>query len=167
MFGTVRDGLRHLVAKSSPDESMLSEQVLKRFPIHGRGQPRVDRPQVRVFEFDSHSRFDGDRWQFEGLISPVVEEYDGWSAEVALTGIGEDGSSYDGIPIESITVDKDGVTTAITDGEGHITVESDIGELKFEGASHEIGAHDVMSGAVGETQLEIRAELRTTEDDDT
>ena len=167
MFGTVRDGLRHLVAESSPDESMLSEQVLKRFPIHGRGQPRVDRPQVRVFEFDSHSRFDDDRWQFGGRIVPVVEEYDGWSAEVALTGIGEDGSSYDAIPIESITVDEESVTTTITDGEAHISVKGDIGELEFEGKSHAIGAHDVMSGAVGETQLEIRAELRTTEGDET
>ncbi len=167
MFGTVRDGLRHLVAKSDPDESMLSEQVLKRFPIHGRGQPRVDRKQVQVFEFDSHSRFDGDRWQFGGRISPLVEEYDGWSAEVALTGIGEDGSSYDAIPIESIVVEADGVTTTIADGEGHISVESEIGELRFEGQSHGIGSQDVMSGAVGETQLEIRAELRTTEGDET
>jgi hypothetical protein len=46
-------------------------------------------------------------------------------------------------------------------------VKGDIGELEFEGKSHAIGAHDVMSGAVGETQLEIRAELRTTEGDET
>ncbi len=167
MFGTVRDGLRHLVAESNPEESMLSEQVLKRFPIHGRGQPRVDRKQVRVFEFDSHSRFDGDRWQFGGRILPVVEEYDGWSAEVALTGIGEDGSSYDAIPIESIAVEEDRVTTTLAEGEAHISVEGNIDELRFEGTSHEIGAQDVMSGAVGETQLEIRAELRTTDGDET
>ncbi len=166
MFGTVRDGLRHLVADSDPDESMLSEQVLKRFPIHGRGQPRVDRPQVRVFDFESYSRFDGARWQFEGRISPVVDEYDGWSAEVALTGIGEDGSSHDAIPIDSLRVDEDDVTNTITDGEGQINVESDLNELQFEGESHVIEDYDVSRGVVGETQLEIRAELRTTEGDE-
>ncbi len=167
MFGTVRDGLRHLVAQSDASESILSEQVLKRFPIHGRGQPRTEKKQVRVFEFDSNCRFDGDRWQFDGRISPLVDEYEGWSAEVALTGIGEDGSSYDAVPIESIKVDEDGLMSTITDGEAQISVGGDIGELRFEGHSNEIGNHDVLSGAVGETQLEIRAELRTTEGDET
>ncbi len=167
MFGTVRDGLRHLVAQSNPNESLLSEQVLKRFPIHGRGQPRTETKQVRIFEFDSNCRFDGDRWQFDGLIAPLVDEYDGWSAEIELTGIGEDGSSYDTIPIDSIHVKRDGPTSTVTAGEAQIVVEGDFDELRFEGYSHEVGTDDVSSGAVGETRLEIRAELRTTEGDDT
>lgn len=167
MFGTVRDGLRHLVAQSNPDESMLSEQVLKRFPIHGRGQPRTEKKQVRVFEFDSNCRFDGDRWQFDGLISPLVDEYEGWSAEVTLTGVGEDGSSYDAIPIDSIHVEQDSPTSTLSDGGAQINVEGTVGELRFEGHSQEIGADDVFSGSIGETQLEIRAEIRTSEGDET
>ena len=167
MFGTVRDGLRHLVAQSNPDESMLSKQVLKRFPIHGRGQPRTEKKQVRIFEFSSNCRFDGKRWQFDGLIAPLVDEYEGWSAVVALTGVGEDGSSYDAIPINSIHVEQNGPTSSLTDGEAQINVEGNVGELRFEGHSQEIGADDVVSGGIGETQLEIRAELRTTEEDET
>ncbi len=167
MFGTVRDGLRHLIAESDASESMLSEQVLKRFPIHGRGKPRVDKTRVRVFEFESSCRFDGSCWQFEGEITPLVDDYEGWSAEVALTGIGEDGSSYDAVPIESIRLEEEALTSTIEDGEAHISVEGNIGELRFEGQSHEIGAHDVSSGTVGETRLEIRAEIRTTEGDET
>ncbi len=167
MFGTVRDGLRHLVARSNRDESMLSEQVLKRFPIHGRGQPRTEKKQVRVFEFDSNCQFDGGRWQFDGLISPLVDEYEGWSAEVTLTGVGEDGSSYDAIPIDSIQVEQGSPTSKLTEGEAHINVESTVDELRFEGHSQKIGADDVFSGSIGETQLEIRAEIRTSEEEET
>jgi len=41
MFGTLRDGLRHLISKGSNGDS-LSDNVLNRFPIHGAGTPIHD-----------------------------------------------------------------------------------------------------------------------------
>ncbi|WP_212750819.1 hypothetical protein [Haloterrigena sp. H1] len=61
MFGTVRDGLRHLIAKSTSTDT-LSDNVLNRFPIHGDGVPRSTASSAEpVFEIDSSSRFTGDR----------------------------------------------------------------------------------------------------------
>ena len=165
MFGTVRDGLRHLIAKSNGEDS-LSDNVLNQFPIHGSGSPRLtESPAEPVFEIDSSSRFSGNHWSFSGRISTLVADFDGWSAEISLTGIGEDGSRYDVVPVEAIEVDVDEVTISYEDGVARLIVDEKVDEVVFEGRSRSIGTKDLLSGDVGETQIEIRAELETSEVD--
>jgi hypothetical protein len=165
MFGTMRDGLRHLVSKSTGGSDVLSDNVLNRFPIHGSGAPRMTGSSApgEVFEMSSSSQFDGDRWTFAGRIEPLVEEYEGWSAEVSLTGIGEDGSRYEDIPVESISVDDDDVTKVHEDGTARLVADESVESLSFEGRSHETDEDDLLSGKVGETRIEIKAEIQTTE----
>jgi len=165
MFGTLRDGLRHLISKSESGDS-LSDNVLNRFPIHGSGAPRSTvSPQEPVFEIDSSSYFDGSQWVFSGHITTTVDEFDGWSADISLTGIGEDGSRYDEIPVESISTNHENVVTALENGVARITADETVSEVEFEGQSGTAGKADLLSGDVGETELEIRAELETAEGD--
>lgn len=168
MFGTVRDGLRHLVAKSNGGGDALSDSVLNRFPIHGTGAPRVPAQSVpKVFEIDSSSRFEENRWLFSGQIEPLVEDFEGWTAEVSLTGIGEDGSRYEDIPVESLSVDREGVTISYENGTARLVADGSTRDVTFEGHSDATKESDLLSGEVGETRLEIRAEVRTTEGDQT
>lgn len=164
MFSTTRDGLRHLVAKSNGGTDALSERVLKRFPIHSDdGRRRSIASPSRVFDIESTTRFDGTRWQLSGHVDPTEDEFEGWTAEVSLTGIGEDGSQYDDVPIESITTDHEDVTVTTDDGIARIVAGPGANAVSFEGTSQSIGDGDFQSGRVGETRLEIRAELRTPE----
>ncbi len=162
MFDTTRDGLRHLVARSNHTDNVLSNRVLKRFPIHGNVQGRTGaKPPSKVFEIDSSSSFQGDHWAFTGYISPE-EEFEEWNAEVSLTGIGEDGSKQDEVPISSLTAESEAVTVHIEDGIARITAGRDAHEVEFRGKSYEVGSRAFFSGDVGETQLEIKAEMETT-----
>ncbi|MFC6756765.1 hypothetical protein ACFQER_08805 [Halomicroarcula sp. GCM10025894] len=167
MFGTLRDGLRHLLAKSNGGTDALSDSVLNRFPIHGSGAPRVRNPPdlSRVFEIDSTSRFDGDRWVFSGRVEPIVDEYEGWSTEISLTSIGEDGSRYDDVAIETLSVEDEDVAISFEEDTVSVVADSTTGEIRFEGSSYATNENDLLSGDVGETQLEIRAELDSPEGD--
>jgi hypothetical protein len=164
MFDTLRNGLRHLISQTDGRGEVLADRVRKRFPIHG-GQARtrsIASPST-VFDIQSSSGFDEDRWTFSGRIAPVEEEFDGWTAEISLTGVGEDGSRYDDVPIATITSEHTDVTTDCEEGIARIRAGPDAGNVEFEGQSERVGEGDVRSGRVGETQLEIRAELRTGE----
>jgi hypothetical protein len=164
MFGTLRDGLRHLISQGSNGDS-LSDNVLNRFPIHGSGNPRsTTSPADPVFEIDSSSRFDGDVWVISGQIKTLPEEFNGWSADISLTGVGEDGSRYDDIPIEYVEIKQSGVTVSYDDGCVRLVADEDIDELSFSGRSHSDKHADLVHGDVGATQLEILAELQTPEE---
>ncbi len=165
MFDTGRDGLRHLLSKSESGNT-LSDNVLDRFPIHGGGSPRSTAPpQDPAFEIDGSSRFDGDRWVFSGSITTTVEDYDGWSIEISLTGIGEDGSRYDEIPVASVSTDRDDVVTSFESDVARVSVDETVEELEFSGHSEPADTTALLSGDVGETELEIRAEIETREED--
>jgi hypothetical protein len=163
MFSTVRDGLRHLVAENNGTGDALSDKVLNRFPIHGSGGRRsVDSPS-KTFEIDTTSRFDDGRWAFSGFVVPTAEEFDRWSVEVSLTGVGEDGARYDEIPVESVDVERGEVTKSFEDGVARLIADATTDDIKFEGYSEEVGRITSRSGEVGETQLEVRAEIRSEE----
>jgi len=164
MFDTLRDGLRHLIAQSDGRDQRLSETVRKEFPIHGgQAQTRSMAAPSTVFDIRSVSGFEDDHWVFNGTIRPEEEEFEGWTAEISLTAIGEDGSRHDEIPIASVDT-KPSLATSIEDGTATLSADSNATSVDFEGQSERIGSNDLRSGQVGETQLEIRAELRTEED---
>ena len=165
MFGTLRDALRHLISKGSNGD-VLSDNILNRFPIHGSGNPRsMMSPADPVFEIDSSSRFDGETWEISGRIKVLLEEFDGWSADISLTGVGEDGSRYDDIPIERVEVEQPDVTVSYDDGNVHLVVDAEVDELSFSGRSPPDRSGAMVHGDVGATQLEILAELQTSEED--
>lgn len=166
MFGTARDGLRHLIAQSTTTDS-LSDNVLKRFPIHGDGSPRSTQSQSEpAFEIDSSSRFTGERWSFSGRIAVLADKFDAWSAEISLTGIGEDGSRYDSVPVEEFEVDAGAaITTTFEDGVVRLHADEAISAVRFQGRSSTTGGTDLLTGDVGETQLDIRAELEQPTED--
>lgn len=165
MFDTARDGLRHLIAQTDGRGEILTERVRKRFPIHG-GQARtrsMPSPSA-AFDIQTASGFDGDRWWFDGRIAPTDDDFEGWTAEVSLTGVGEDGSRYGDIPIASIEADHSDVITSREDSIATITAGFGADQVEFRGESERVGDGNIRSGQVGETQLEIRAELRTEEE---
>ncbi|RLM53744.1 hypothetical protein DVK02_12940 [Halobellus sp. Atlit-31R] len=165
MFGTMRDGLRHLISKRASTDA-LSDSVLNRFPIHGDASPRRSSSAPGpVFEIDSSSRFDGDRWVFSGRVTPKVDEFESWTVDISLTGIGEDGSRYDSIPVEKVSVDDVDVTANLEGGTAHLVANETVTEVSFEGESHAAQGGDLTSGGIGETQLEIQAEIQTNEGD--
>ncbi|QGN08137.1 hypothetical protein Hrd1104_00155 [Halorhabdus sp. CBA1104] len=162
MFDTVRDGLRHLVAKTGGQTRNLTERVRDRFPIHGgRARSRPAPSPSTVFDMSSDSAFDGDRWRFSGHVEPVEDEFEGWTAEISLTGVGEDGARYDDVPIASVRSEHPDVTTDCEDGVARIVAGPDADAVRFDGESERFVEGGVRSGEIGETQLEIRAELET------
>lgn len=164
-FDTLRDALRHLIARSNGGGSALSERVLKRFPIHGMGAGRrrsIASPST-VFEIECESKFDGDKWKFSGRVAPTEDEFDEWTAEVTMTGLGEDGSRYGDVPIAMIDTDHEATTTAVEDGVARIVAGSEASDVRFEGVSDPVGPGDVSTGSIGETQIEVRAELKAEE----
>ena len=165
MFDTLRDGLRHLVARGTRTESTLSNRVLKRFPIHGGIQKRPTGSQPEVaFDITSSSTFDTDHWTFTGTIEPQ-QDFVEWTAEISLTGIGEDGSRQDEVPIESILTDSAAADVHIEDGIARIIGGESATDVTFSGESYAVGSGGFFNGEVGETQLEIKAELTTTGDE--
>lgn len=162
MFDTVRDGLRHLVAQTGTQSETLTERVRDRFPIHGgRARTRSAPSPSTVFEISSESVFDGDRWRFSGHVQPAEDDFGGWTAEISLTGIGEDGTKYDDVPIASVRSEHPNVTTNCDDGVARVIAGPDADDVTFHGTSEQFVEGGVRSGEVGETQLEIRAELDT------
>jgi hypothetical protein len=161
MFGTLRDGLRHIVARSDGSADTLSQRVRKQFPIHGdiSRSRSIDVPST-VFDIQSESTFEDGRWTFDGSIEVLEDDYEEWTAEISLQGVGEDGGTYDEIPIESLDHSTN-VTDENSDGTVRITSENGVGVLDFEGESVPVDEESDSSIAIGETRLEIRAELRT------
>lgn len=165
MFGTMRDGLRHLLSKNVGSET-LSDNVLNRFPIHGTGSPRSTTTQPEpAFDIQSTSGFDADHWFFSGQIEVTLEEFKEWTAEVSLTQVGEDGSKLKEIPVEEVDVSDDRINVQYDNKAALLRTDADVQELRFEGKSAQTGDGDTLDGEVGETQLEIRAELKTKEGD--
>ena len=164
MFDTLRDALRHLITETRNGHG-LSDRVMKRFPIHG-GKNRRGGGGESPFEIDGESFFDTDRWRFTGRIEPNVDDLESWTAEISLTGVGEDGSRYEDLSIDGIDVDKPGTDTVRENGVAKIISNGELGAVEFEGATARIEGADLRSGRVGETQLEIRAEMSTSEDAD-
>lgn len=165
MFDTLRDALRHLITETRNGHG-LSDRVMKRFPIHGGKNRRGGGGGESPFEIDGESFFDTDRWRFTGRIEPKVDELESWAAEISLTGVGEDGSRYDDLFIDGIDVDKPDIDTVRENGVAKIVSSGGTGAIEFEGATERIEGADLRSGRVGETQLEIRAEMNTSEDSD-
>jgi len=166
MFDTLRDGLRHLVSQTDGRGEVLADRVRKRFPIHGgQARTRSGPSPSSVFDIGSVSGFEEDHWTFSGYVEPLEDEFESWTATVSLTGVGEDGSRYDDIPIARIDVEDSSVTINCEDGVARVTAGPDAARVEFDGESERVGDGDVRSGRVGETQLEIRAELRTRGED--
>jgi len=99
-----------------------------------------------------------------GRIKVLSEEFNGWSADISLTGVGEDGSRYDDIPIDHVEIEQSGVTVSYDDGCARLVADESVHEVSFSGRSHSDEAADLVHGDVGATQLEILAELQTPEE---
>ena len=163
MFETTRDGLRHLISQSDGGADALSDKVLKRFPIHEeRMRRRSTSVPSSVFEIDSNVEYDGDRWHFEGQIEPLKEDFEGWTAEISMQGVGEDGTTSDHVPIDVVRVSTDNLTINYEDGTARLAAEDHDSLVQFEGESHPVKQGSVPIVAIGETRLEIQAELRTS-----
>jgi hypothetical protein len=166
MFGTMRDGLRHLISKDAQSQT-LSDNVLSRFPIHGSGSPRSTATQpAPAFDIQSSSGFQGDHWSFSGQIEVILDEFSEWSAEVSISQVGEDGTSQEDIPIREVNVEDDAVTVQYNEGTVKLRADSDADNVQFVGKSVPTRNEEEISAGVGETQLEIRAELETSEVND-
>lgn len=163
MFGTLRDGLRHLVSRTGSSSDTLSKRVRKRFPIHDEMSRPTSVPEPRsVFDIESRSGYSDGRWTFEGQIEPLEEEFDGWTAEISMQGVGEDGGTFGQVPIDSVSTSDD-VTVEYRDGNARIVAGDDVKDLEFRGESRPVDDGHASTVTVGETRLEIRAELRTRE----
>ena len=161
MFETTRDGLRHLISRNDGSADALSNKVLKRFPIHEeRMRKRSAASPSSVFEIDSNSEYNDDRWRFKGQIEPLEEDYEGWTAEISMQGIGEDGTTSETVPINGVRVSSEDVNVDCEDGMARLIAESHDSLVQFEGESERVESETAVT--VGETRLEIRAELRTS-----
>lgn len=163
MFETTRDGLRHLISRNDGSADALSDKVLKRFPIHeermrGRSAPSPS----SVFEIDSNSEYDNGRWRFGGQIEPLEDEFEDWTAKISMQEIGEDGATSEQVPIDTVRVSSDEATVDYEDGVARVVAGSDESLLQFEGESQPVEDESASQVTVGETRLEIRAELRTS-----
>jgi len=164
MFETARDGLRHLISRDQSSGNALSKKVLGRFPIH---DDRMRRRSVTVpdpaFDIESTSGFDDGRWTFTGSVEVLEEGFEGWSAEISMRGVGEDGATYEEVPIERVDPSDSNVITEYDDGAARIIADEAVTQVGFRGFSSPVSRNG-SEAVVGETQLEIRAEVQTSEE---
>ena len=161
IFDDMREALRYLIARDDRRGDTLSERVRKQFPIHG-GISRstgITRDE-RAFELSGHSTFEDGRWNFSGEIEPTAEEFDEWSATISLTGVGEDGHTAEGVPIVEVNTDDPNVQTEIEDGCAQLYGDVDR-TIQFKGKTEQVRSGGLLRGEVGETRLELEAELLT------
>lgn len=164
MFDTARDGLRHLIATHNTVDT-LSENVLNRFPIHGTGTPRsTSTPADPIFDIGSTTIFESDHWVVSGDIETLVDDFEGWTADVDLWGIGEDGARLDRIPLTDVSVEADRVTTVVEDGAVRLIADGETNSVNFECISESPSSLDFIGNDAGETELEIHAELESEAD---
>ena len=164
MFDTLRDGLRHLIAQNDNGGESLSKKVLGRFPIHDdRVRRRPTSPSPPAFEIDSQSAFDDGRWSFSGQIEVLEDEFEGWTVEISMRGVGEDGTTFEQVPIDTVEVSGADVPIEMEDGVVRIAAGAEADRLEFEGRSSPVETTPATEVTVGETRLEVRAELRTVE----
>lgn len=156
----IREELRNLVSRGGRGERELPENVLKKFPIHGQGRRSTSTSTPKSFELDGTAFFEGDRWRLSGSVEPEAEDHSGWTAEISLTGIGEDGTKYQQIPIESVDTAAEGVNVVEEDGAAILRASPGVDRVEFSGESRSVGEVDFFGGSVGETRLEIEAEVR-------
>ncbi|WP_435124125.1 hypothetical protein [Halobaculum sp. D14] len=156
----IREELRNLVSRSGRGERDLPENVLKKFPIHGQGRRSSSPANSQSFELDGTAFFERNRWRFSGSVEPEADDHSGWTAEVSLTGVGEDGTKYRQVPIDSVNVDVEGVDVVEEDGAMVLRASPSVGRVEFQGESRLIGHVDFFDGSVGETRLEVDAEVR-------
>lgn len=161
IFDDVREALRYVIAQNDRRGDALSERVRKQFPIHGNISRSSGVTQAeRSFELTGHSTFEDRRWRFSGEIEPTVEEFEEWSASVSLTGVGEDGYTTESVPIVHVETDDSEVRTEVEDGRARLYGDVDHA-VSFNGETQPTGTGGLLSGEVGETRLEVEAELRT------
>jgi hypothetical protein len=166
IFTDLRDALRYLIANDDRRGDTLSQQIRKQFPIHGTISRSSGITQdERAFELSGHSTFNGQRWVFSGEIDPTAENFDEWSAIVSLTGVGEEGYTTENIPVARIDAQDSAVRTKTEDGRAHL-YGGDEHTVRFEGESEQIGSGSLLRGEVGETRLEIEAELVLNQGDE-
>lgn len=166
MFDTLRDGLRHLIAQNDNSTESLSKKVLSRFPIHDdRVRRRSTSPSQPAFDIESQTTFDGGRWSLKGEIEVLEDEFERWTVEISMRGVGEDGTTFEQVPIDSVEISGANVPVEQEDGVARIAAGSDVDRLTFQGYSSPVESTRATEVTVGETRLEIRAELRTEEDE--
>jgi hypothetical protein len=153
-FQQIRRGLRQLVARQNKGGA-LSDEVLKKFPIHGDGRRRTASPTT-LFELEGEARFNSSRWTFSGSATPVVDDPGDWTAEVSLTRLGEDGAGRERIPVDY--VNSTGATTEVEDGVCRIVGDGP-GRVTFQGQSVQTGDPDGSEDTVGRVQMEVEASL--------
>ena len=81
-----------------------------------------------------------------------------------MRGVGEDGATFEEVPIESINTSNADVSTEYENGTARINASEDVTGLGFDGVSSPV-VQEEDDLVVGETQLEIRAEVRSPEDE--
>lgn len=156
----IREELRNLVSRGGRGDRNLPENVLKKFPIHGQGRRTSSPANSKSFELDGTAFFERDRWRFSGSVEPEADDHSGWTAQISLTGVGEDGTKYRKVPLESVEVDVERVDVVEQDGAMILKASPGVGKVEFRGESRSIGHADFFDGSVGETRLEVDAEVR-------
>jgi hypothetical protein len=63
-------------------------------------------------------------------------------------------------------VDAENVTKVHENGKARLVAEASTENASFEGYSHATDNKDMLNGKVGETQIEIKAEIQTTDGDE-
>lgn len=168
----LRDALSQLVSSEDDSAGEFIKSISQHLPIGESGGSGDDGPPPSpdVFDWEPTVWYDGAKWQFEGDIEPVVDEYESWTATVSLTRLGEDNSKADTISVGSLSSSESAVDCEVVEGSngavGEMSCDENVGRIEFEGGSEEIGTADPSTGLVGKLRLEITGEVVETGGDD-
>lgn len=109
------------------------EALRRRFPIGKRGG-RTGTESAFRFEGLS-AEWDGERWRFEGKLGPATRTKGGWSAEVRLHEVGEDGRPIGRVAVQEIVSPTDGATASVEGDHGVLRAPARTRVLPFRGCS--------------------------------
>ncbi|MCA9611363.1 MAG: hypothetical protein KC586_01260, partial [Myxococcales bacterium] len=128
------------------------EALRRRFPIGKRG----GRLGVEsAFRFEGLTvRWDGTCWRFEGSLGPAARVHQGWSAEVRLLEVDEDGRVVGSVEVAAIESPTRGARAAVEEGLGRLHAPAGARVLPFHGASA------ALAEPMGALVLEVGGRLR-------
>ncbi|MCB9603191.1 MAG: hypothetical protein H6722_06650 [Sandaracinus sp.] len=129
------------------------EALRRRFPIGKRGGRSGTES---AFRFEGLTvRWDTERWRFEGSLGPATRVHRGWSAEVRLLEVDEDGRVVGSVEVETITSPTQNARVDVQDGLGRLHAPAGARVLPFQGASAPLAE------PMGALVLEVGGRLRS------
>ena len=132
-----REALKDVIVPEVKDGERGPDKLSTKFDMSRKkgGSKKKGKNPLNFTDLSGH--LNGDSWKIYGFIECGDDDHYGWTANIELQIVGEDGSHYEKIPIE--TINSPNAESSIEDGVAKLNVPQGEFGVQFEGDSEELG----------------------------